>query len=192
MKTMKTMKTIKLLAVLFISSLVITSCGDDDVIEDPNVEELITTITYTLTNGSDVVTLKYTDLDGEGGSDGTYAISGPFTAGASYTGSIKLENETESPAENITEEIEEEDEEHEFFYTSSLDCTFCSLVIDKTDIDGNGNPVGLETSLFFDTPATDGSITVVLKHEPSKPNDGTSADAGGSTDVEVSFNITVL
>ncbi len=97
-----------------------------------------------------------------------------------------------NPSEQEYEEIEEEDEEHEFFYTSSLDCTFCSLVIDKTDEDGNGNPVGLETSLFFDTPATDGSITVVLKHEPSKPNDGTSADAGGSTDVEVSFNITVL
>ena len=186
MKTIKTVKTIKLLAVLFISSIVITSCSDNDPVEDPNVEELITTVTYTLTNGSDVVTLKYTDLDGEGGSDGTYAISGPITAGASYTGSIKLENETETPAENITLEIEEEDDEHEFFYTS----TVSGLSIDKTDEDGNGNPVGLETSLTSGN-AGSGSITVVLKHEPSKPNNGTSADAGGSTDIEVTFNVTV-
>jgi hypothetical protein len=186
MKTMKTKTTMKLLAVLFISSLVITSCSDDDEIEDPNQEELITTVTYTLTNGNDVVTLKFTDLDGEGGNDGTYAVSGPFTAGASYTGSIKLENETEVPAENITVEIEEEDDEHEFFFTS----TVADLTIQKTDEDGNGNPVGLETSLNAGT-AGSGSITVVLKHEPTKPNDGTSADAGGSTDIEITFNVSV-
>jgi hypothetical protein len=185
-KTMKTMKTIKLLAVLFISSLVITSCSDDEVVEDPNEEELITTVTYTLTNGSDVVTLKFTDLDGEGGNDGIYAVSGPFTAGTSYTGSIKLENETEFPAEDITLEIEEEDDEHEFFFTS----TVSGLTIEKTDVDGNGDPVGLETSLNAG-PAGSGSITVVLKHEPTKPNDGTSADAGGSTDIEITFNVSV-
>jgi len=186
-KTMKTMKTMKFLAVFFISSLLLTSCSsNDDDAEDPNEEELITTVTYTLTNGGDVVTLKFTDLDGEGGSDGTYAISGPLTAGSTYTGAIMLENETESPVENVTEEIEEEDDEHEFFYTS----TVSGLTINKTDQDDNGNPVGLQTSLVTGNAGT-GTITVVLKHEPTKPNNGTSADAGGSTDIEVTFSVTV-
>ena len=34
-----------------------------------------------------------------------------------YSGSIVLLNETEDPAENMTEEIEEEDLAHQFFYT---------------------------------------------------------------------------
>ena len=83
-------------------------------------------------------------------------------------------------------EIEEEDDEHEFFFTSSVS----GLTISKTDTDGNGNPLGLETSITSGA-AGSGSITVVLKHEPTKPNDGTSASAGGSTDIEVTFNVTV-
>ena len=87
---------------------------------------------------------------------------------------------------NVNEEIEEEDDEHEFFFTS----TVTGLTISKTDVDGDGNPLGLETSLASGA-AGSGSITIVLKHEPTKPNDGTSASAGGSTELEVTFNVTV-
>ena len=97
-------------------------------------------------------------------------------------------NETESPAEDMTEEIEEEDDdEHEFFFTS----TVSGLTISKTDVlTVMAILLGLETSLTSGA-AGSGSITVVLKHEPTKPNDGTSASAGGSTDIEVTFNVTV-
>lgn len=181
--------TIKLLALFFISSLAFTSCSSDDDGDDhDHEEELITTVIYTLVNdadATDVVTLTFTDLDGEGGADGTYDISGPLTASASYTGSIALWNATEDPAENITEEVEEEADEHEFFYTNTA-----GLTITKTDVDENGNPVGIETTLTTGAAST-GSITVILKHEPTKPNDGTSAGAGGSTDVEVTYAVTV-
>ena len=188
---LRTMKTIKLLAVLFISNLALLSCSNDDDAHGgggDHDEELITTVTYTLTNttdNADVVTLKFTDLDGEGGSNGTYDISGPFTANATYSGSIKLENATESPAENITLEVEEEGAEHEFFYSNTA-----GLAISKTDVDVNGDPLGIETTV--DTGSADnGTVTVILKHEPTKPNDGTASGAGGSTDVEVTFNVTV-
>jgi len=105
---MKNLKTIKLLAILFISSIVISSCSKSDDDDDHHDEELITTVTYTLTNGGNVVTLKFVDLDGEGGADGTYTVSGPLTANTTYTGVIKLENETESPAEDITVEVKQE------------------------------------------------------------------------------------
>lgn len=184
------MKTIKLLALIFVSSLTVLSCSSDD---DHNgdhdhEEELITTVIYTLTNSADnmdVVTLTFTDLDGEGGSDGTYDVSGPFTAGATYTGAVQLLNETESPADNITEEVENEGDEHEFFYSSDAD-----LTIVKTDTDENGNPLGIETTVTAGA-AGNGTVTVILKHEPTKPNDGTSAGAGGSTDVEVTFAVSV-
>jgi len=184
------MKTIKLLAVLFISSLAFTGCSDEDDDHDDDdhdhEEEVITTLNYTLTNGDDVITLTFADLDGDGGEDGTTTVSGPLTAGTVYTGSIELLNETEDPAEDITEEIEEEAKEHEFFYST----TVSDISITKDDTDVDGNPLGLETTLTT-VDAGSGSLTIILKHEPTKPNDGTSADAGGSTDIEVTFAIEV-
>jgi hypothetical protein len=184
---MKTLHIIKLIAILFISSLLLSSCSDDhDEEGHDHEEELITTVTYTLTNGSDIVTLTFQDLDGEGGSDGTTTVSKPLTANTTYTGSIQLLNETESPAENITTEVQEEGDEHEFFYSS----TFADVLITKTDTDMNGNPIGIETSLTAGN-AGSGTLTIVLKHEPTKPNNGTSTEAGGSTDLEVTFSIEI-
>ncbi|ARV05743.1 type 1 periplasmic binding fold superfamily protein [Polaribacter sp. SA4-10] len=187
MKITNAIKTTRLLALLFISVLTFTACSDDD--DDhgyDSEEELITTVRYTLTNGNNIVTLTFSDPDGEGGNDGTYTVSGNLTTNLTYTGVIELLNETESPAEDITEEVKAEADEHEFFYNSNVS----GLAITKTDTDGNGNPLGIETSLTTGS-AGSGTLTVILKHEPKKPNNDTSADAGGSTDVEVVFNITV-
>ena len=184
---MKNIKTIKLLALLFISTLTLSSCSDDHDDDHDHEEELITTVTYTLTNGNDVVTLKFVDLDGEGGADGTYSVSGSLAANTTYTGVIKLENETESPAEDITLEVQEEGDEHEFFYTTSV----AGTTIVKTDVDKDRNPIGITTNVNTGA-AGKGTLTIVLKHEPKKPNDGTSADAKGSTDAEVTFTLNVV
>ena len=68
------------------------------------------------------VVLSFQDLDGDG-EDAPVINSGDLAAGVTYNGSIELLNETESPAEDITEEVEEEDLDHQFFYTvgSGLD-----------------------------------------------------------------------
>ncbi len=183
-----TMKTIKLLAILFISALTLSSCSDDDHDDDDHdhEEELITTVNYTLTNGNDVVTLSFVDLDGEGGSDGTYSVSGSLSANTTYTGAIELLNETEDPAEDITVEVKDEADEHEFFYSSNI----TGVSVAKTDTDGDGNPIGIETTLTTGDTGI-GTLTIILKHEPTKPNDGTADNAGGSTDVEVTFAISV-
>jgi len=183
------MKTIKLLALFFSLSLFVVSCSsDDDGGGGENDEELITTVIFALINNadaSDTVTLTFTDLDGEGGAPGVYDISGPLTANATYTGSMQLWNATENPPEDINEEIEEEADEHEFFYTNSA-----GLTITKTDVDGNGDPLGLFTTVTTGA-AGMGAINVVLRHEPMKPNNGTAADAGGSTDVDVTYDVMV-
>lgn len=188
MKITNTIKITKLLAILFISVCTFTACSDDDDDDHDHdsEEELITTVKYTLTNGSDVVTLTFSDPDGEGGNDGTYSPSEPLTANTTYTGVVQLLNETESPAEDITEEVKDEADEHEFFYTSDVS----GLSITKTDTDGNGNPLGVETSLTT-VGAGSGTLTIILKHEPTKPNDGSSSSAGGSTDVEITFDVTI-
>ena len=184
--------TTKLIASLFVlsTSLFLVSCEKDDPVI-PNEEELITTLNYTLTpqGGGDTVILSFQDLDGDGG-NAPVITSGTLAANQSYTGSLELLNEAESPAEDITEEIKEEDEEHQFFFLS----TISDLTIAYGDQDADGNPVGL-TSTVSTGAAAAGTLTITLIHEPAKSAsgvaDGAIANASGETDIEVTFSINV-
>jgi len=170
---------------LLASTLVFASCSDDDNTPDEvNEEEVITTLTVTLDSGSDIVVLQYQDLDGEGSDPAEITVSGTLSANAVYDGSIVLLNEIEG--ENITEEVEEEADEHQFFYTvgSGLNVT-----TDYNDADSMGNPVGL-SFILSTSDASSGALTFTLRHEPNKPNDGLET-AGGETDIEVTFDVTV-
>jgi len=176
------------------SSLVImslTSCSSDDP-EIVNEEELITTLKVTLTpqGGGSVVTLQLQDLDGDGPNAPVTTVSGPLLANTTYTGVTQVLNETESPAEDITLEVEEEGDEHQFFYTFSNSIA----TVNYTDVDKNGRPIGITFNLTT-TSAEIGNLTVTLRHEPNKAASGVSAgnitNAGGETDVEANFSLTV-
>ncbi|MDC0909837.1 type 1 periplasmic binding fold superfamily protein [Flavobacteriaceae bacterium] len=172
---------------LLASTLIFASCSDDDDTPEPvNEEEVITTLTATLDSGSDTVVMQYQDLDGDGPDAATVTVSGSLSANTTYDGSIVLLNETESPAENVTEEIEEEDLDHQFFYTvgSGLD-----VAAEYGDADSQGNPLGLSFILNTGV-ASSGGLTFTLRHEPNKPNTGLE-NAGGETDIEVTFDVTV-
>ena len=109
-------------ALLAIPFLYFSCSDDDDAPEQINEEEVITTMTVTLVNhqnGNDVVTMQTQDLDGDGPNAPVITVSGPLTAGTSYSGSIVWLNEMEDPAENITEEIVEEQDEHQVFFSAS-------------------------------------------------------------------------
>ena len=168
------------------------SCSDDDdndnVPEPINEEEVITTMTVTLTPESgDVVVLQTRDLDGEDGEDPDVNVSGPLQTGMFYYGSIQWLNEMEDEPEDITLEIIEEADEHQVFFDVSdgLD-----MIITYTDVDSNDYPVGTQFGLHSG-PAGSGSLTITLIHEPDKPNDGTVESAGGSIDIQTSFDIVV-
>ena len=105
----KTMKIFKyaLLAIPFLYF----SCNDDDDTPEPiNEEEVITTMTVTLSasDGSATVVLQTQDLDGDGPNEPVVTVSGPLSSATSYSGSIEWLNEMEDPAEIVTEEILEE------------------------------------------------------------------------------------
>jgi len=185
---MKNLKFIFIVNILF-TVLFLNSCKDDDPI-DMNDEEVITTLTYTLTPTSgDVVTLSFLDLDGDGGDD-PIITGGILQSNMSYIGVLDLKNEAETPAESITEEIEEEALEHQFFFTA----TGANLTVGYADEDDNGNPLGLVTTLTT-SDASSGTIQVVLRHEPDKSATGVQSgditNAGGETDIEVTFDITL-
>jgi len=188
------MKLINLLsfATIIAFSLVFTSCDKDDPII-PNEEELITTVRYTLTPDPPIdaneVVLSFTDIDGDGDLAPTIT-GGSLLANTTYSGSLQLLNEAESPAEDITEEIEEEDDEHQFFFET----TVSGLSVAYADQDDDGNPIGLATTIATGGAAT-GTLTVTLLHEPVKDAEGVSggnsANAQGEIDVEVTFPVTV-
>jgi hypothetical protein len=185
------MKNLKLIALLVIFVLFSTSCSNDDA--PVNEEEVITTVKVTLIGGGQTITLTSRDLDGDGPNAPvlTPIGGGVLTAGTTYTGSTEFLNELESPAEDITVEVEEEGADHQVFYQlpSSIG------TVTYTDTDTNGRPIGLNFTLVAGTSGSIGTLTVTLKHLPNKTASGVSGgditNAGGNTDATVSFSVAV-
>jgi hypothetical protein len=184
-QTMKTMKNISFYALL---SIAMIGCSDDDTAPEViNDEELITTVILTLTQESgDQVVLTTVDLDGDGPDEPETTVVGNFAENTQYTGAVQFLNETEDPAEDITEEVIEEAEEHQVFYTISEGLNITTTYV---DFDSNDNPLGVNITLETGE-ASSGSLTVTLRHEPVKPNDGLDS-AGGETDIATSFDVTI-
>lgn len=178
------------LILLGASLLFLGSCGDPDDPEDPHEEEVITSLIYTLkANGQDDVVLSFEDTDGDGGNE-PVITNGKLAANTTYEGSIELWNRAEDPEEEITPEVEEEGEDHQFFFETTVE----GITIVYDDKDASDQPIGLKTKLTT-TDAGTGTLKVILRHEPNKGADGVSAgsiaNAGGETDIEVSFELEV-
>lgn len=186
------MKNLRILALSIITITTFSSCSDDDSNGPVNEEEVITTVSATFTpqGGGTPVVLLSRDLDGDGPDAPVVSVSGPFTAGTVYEGSVHFLNELTTPAEDITAEVQQEGEEHQVFFQHSGIGTIAYL-----DEDMNGNPIGLSVLYTASTTPGAGSMTITLRHEPNKTAqgvaDGNIANAGGSTDAQVNFSVVV-
>ncbi len=152
-------------------------------------KKVITSLTYTLisTVGGDTVVFTFLDLDGDGGNPPT-VTRGILDTNTTYSGSLTLLNELEMPAEDITAEVRSEGDEHQFFFENTL----TGLGIAYDDMDSHGLPIGL-SSIVTTSDTSSGTIKITLKHEPDKNAAGVSGgditNAGGETDIEVTFNV---
>lgn len=179
------------LTVVSATMLLLGSCKKEDPII-PNEEEIITSLIYTLSPeaGGDAVKLTFRDLDGDGGNPPTI-IGGVLDANTNYIGSLELLNETETATGNIAAEVLEEAEDHQFFFTVNGALEF---EVSYDDQDANGNPIGLSTKASTSGNSS-GSLTIILRHEPNKSaagvSDGNITNAGGETDIEVTFDIVI-
>lgn len=183
------MKNLQFISTAIFAIAVFASCSsDDDMPVVVHEEEVITTMTITLTpdGGGTPVIFQTRDLDGDGPNPPVVTV-GDLTAGITYNGTIVLLNETVSPPDDITAEVEAEGEEHQFFYTigGGLDVT-----TEYTNFDDNGNPLGTRFTLTT-AEASSGTLTFTLRHNLTKPNTGLG-DAGGETDIAATFDVTVL
>ena len=179
------------LLLLLIGIIVIPAC-DPETPEPPNQEELITTLTYTLesiVDGSEVV-FSFMDLDGDGG-ESPIISSGALQANTNYTCKLELLNEQATPTINVTNEISAEATDHQFFFLPS-DPNISTTYI---DLDAANFPLGLLTTLRTSDSST-GTFKITLRHKPEKTATGVStgdiSNAGGDTDIEITFDLEVL
>lgn len=185
------MKKQILILPMLILALVFTGCSDDDPVV-VNEEEVITTVevTLTATDGTDYV-LSWEDIDGDG--PGLAVIDGATMPAGTYSGDIQLFNKTVDPTDDeyvVTVEILEEDLDHQFFFNAG---TGLDVSYTYTDMDSAGNPIGQTFDLTANASA--GDFTIVLLHEPDKNAagvpDGDMANAGGETDIDITFPIVI-
>ncbi len=176
-----------------LTAILFTSCDPDD--NTPpvvNEEELITTVimTFTPQGGGNALEFRFTDLDGTGGNAPVIAAD-DLPDSTTFDVTVQFLNETENPAEDITAEVLAEAEEHQVFFLIEQGL---QMDFDYEDMDADGNPIGLLNTFYTGTPGM-GELQLVLRHEPNKNAQGVSvgdiANAGGETDVEVTFDVVI-
>lgn len=187
--------TLKYATFALIVAATITACKKDDDPVSPtapvNEEELITTLRLHLNSANNVEhkMFSFVDLDGDGGNVPVITAD-RLSLDSIYTVRIEVLNESTTPTGDITLEIDEEGALHQFFFQP----TGANISVAYTDTDVNGQPVGLQTAWTIGA-LSNGSVTVTLRHEPDKTATGVSAgditNAGGATDIEVSFPVVI-
>lgn len=179
----------KTLLPLMVLSFVAIQCTKDDSVTCPPVqeeEELITTLHLTFTDSTGVLPVKtftFKDEDGPGGNAPSIFDSILLQENTTYLVAISLLNESVTPVEDITAEIQAENDEHFFCFNSTIPGN-CEIT--RTDSDGTYE-VGL-ASKWKTLAAATGSIEVKLKHQPGI-KDGTCAP--GETDIEINFPLII-
>lgn len=173
----------------------ITGCKPEEnaVVAPPpvNEEEVITTMVLSFDGqaGATDKELRFTDADGDGGGAPVFDLD-TLQATSNYNVSIILMNEAANPVDTISNEVLVEGVDHQFFYQP----TGANVTIAYADVDVNGNPIGLQTTMATGA-ASAGVLRVTLRHLPNKSAAGVAGgditNAGGNTDIEVDFPLVI-
>jgi len=189
-------------------SLAIAAAACDDHGHKHNENEVFTTVilTFTPSGGGTPFVATVNDPDGDGG--GAPTIDPISLSAGTFNLTVKFENRLETPAEDITVEVMNESDQHQLFFTNTAvngpasNQTGAPLTQAYGDMDAKGLPIGLTNSVT--AAKGTGTLTVTLRHMPPLNDkavkvaglammvrDGGFSAIGGSTDVQVSFPVTV-
>ena len=190
------MKTnLKYMTMALFAAAAITGCkkDEDDPVAPPpiNEEELITTLRLHFHSANNVehFHFEFSDLDGDGG-NAPVIEADTLSSDSVYSVEIEVLDESGGSVDDITAEILAEDEEHQFFFPVSG----ANATVTYNDADADGNPVGLSTTWTVGA-VSSGNVIVTLRHEPNKGAAGVSSgditNAGGETDIEITFPVVI-
>lgn len=195
MKTNQTIIRLKKLVPFILGIAVLVSAckkKDPDPVDVPDDdhhdEEVITTLKllFSDTAGVEQDTIAvFRDPDGDGGVGPDIFDTIRLKANTTYGVQIVLLNETETPADSVSNEVLDEGDEHMFFFYHTT--VNLSSVYDDLDNGNPQQPIGLK-SYWTTGNVSSGKSKVVLKHQPGV-KDGT--DIPGETDIEVEFESVV-
>jgi hypothetical protein len=187
----------RILATLAHSAAIASLLGacSDSATAPVNTLEPATRITLTLTpvNGGSEVISFIDDPDGPGPQSAT-PQSAPIAvlAGATYTGTVRVENHRITPPSDVSPEIVREGDEHRVYYTVFGMLTGAGFVFTPTDMDRQGRPIGLQfRAVVHPTVGGEsGSIQVVVCHYARAAKDASSSACQGGIDIAARFQAT--
>nr|WP_297917870.1 GTP cyclohydrolase [uncultured Allomuricauda sp.] len=200
MKTIEQIKNLRFIALLFMAVAVVSCSDDDEAPEEENLPEVFTNVTliFTPTGGGTAITAEAEDPDGEGLDDLEVKDEINLAANTMYTLTFNVENRLD-PDADLNAEILDEDNEHQIFFAFTNDA-FTSPMgdgnlgagnadddINYSDMDEDGNPVGLVSSWTTGAAQTGASFQVNLQHQP-----GAKTADSDSTDGDTDFNLTFV
>lgn len=176
---------------LILGGVLFTACNKKDP-EPENEQEEINSmvVTFSPTGGGSPVVFSFLDADGPGGLPAVIAAPA-LRANTTYNVGVALAKVKGAAVESKNAEITAEGTAHQFFFmfnpTGLAQHTY-------SDTDASNRPIGLANRVVTGAAAT-GALRVILRHELNKAFAGLNAtnylQAGGETDIEVSFNVAV-
>jgi hypothetical protein len=195
---MKNLKKVSLY-LLAVMAFGFASCESEDP-EKENDGEVITDVTLSFQELNESNTpvgaiLNFKASDPQGIEVGKSPTIEPIslTRGKKYEMTIKVTNEIEK--EDITKEILEEAAEHQFFFLGPV---FDSNIFSIQYADAGGIALGLKNTVTVSssTGTNNSSMRVVLRHGLNKsfagasnPNFANFAQAGGESDLDITFPV---
>lgn len=183
---MKKYLPILMTAILFIA------CKKDGDIHPTDDNELITRVELKFTDVTAKTTLTYTfqDKDGDPKTAPEKFDKIVLNKGVTYSVSVGVYDDTKSPVMDITQEINEEADVHLFVYKATPASLLTTTILDK---DKNGLPIGLSSSVLTQSTAGSGKLNLLLKHQPelNGVRVKTGQEAGGSTDIDLLFDVEI-
>jgi hypothetical protein len=198
-------KSVIIKGILFISFLFsLASCRKDiePPLEENEVEEF-TYIEFLFTNtadASDVRKAIWIDADGFGPGEPVVTQNPVLAPNTTYELTFVMENRLVSPAFNLLGEIEDEKDEHQIFFeftagfftspTGSGNIQDRNGAINYLDTDNNGLPIGLRTLWTTGDNLTNGTMRILLGHQPGVKTSTSTWDSG-DIDWDITLNLSI-
>lgn len=185
---MKNLNYSGLVVLLLLASVFIGCEKDMEPVEqiDNTLQQVTTWRMLMFSDAIQPTQLSYRDLDADGPDDPITISGGTAAANSVFRTQLELFDETMFPQLDVNAFIKNNSATYQVFYVGNgIDIT---VVADDEDV--NGNPMGLLTDVTTGDPGV-GSVTIILRSNPSKNSSNNPVSAGGQTIGEVTIPLTI-